>query len=79
MSTDMAKFTAQHTFTSGAVVTTNVEYTSDKYSVYFTSNTSAETRFAWAALYEGSYTADTLPPYVPKDKNVEMVNCCVPL
>lgn len=33
----------------------------------------------WAALYEGSYTADTLPAYVPKGKHVEMVNCGVPL
>ena len=27
----------------------------------------------WAALYEGSYTADTLPPYVPKEN--EIVSC----
>ena len=79
MSTDMTKFTARHTFTSGAVVAINVEYTSDKYAIYFTSNSSKETRFAWAALYEGSYTADTLPPYVPKGKHVEMLNCGVPL
>lgn len=79
MSTNMAKFTAQHTFANGAVVTTNVEYASDKYSVYFTSNSNARTQFAWAALYEGSYTADTLPPYVPKDKNVEIINCGIPL
>ena len=35
--------------------------------------------FKWAALYEGAYTADTLPPYVPKGKHVEMLNCNVPL
>lgn len=75
----MEKFTAQHTFANGAVVITNVEYTSNKYSVYFTSNSNARTRFAWVALYEGSYTADTLPPYVPKDRNVEMINCGIPL
>ena len=33
----------------------------------------------WAALYEGAYTADTLPPYIPKGKHVEMLNCGVPL
>ena len=33
----------------------------------------------WAALYEGAYTADTLPPYVPKGIMVEMINCGVPL
>ena len=29
----------------------------------------------WAALYEGSYTADTLPPYVPKEYAVELAAC----
>ena len=29
----------------------------------------------WAALYEGSYTADTLPPYVPKGYAVELAEC----
>ena len=33
----------------------------------------------WAALYEGAYTADTLPAYVPKGKHVEMLNCGVSL
>ena len=30
---------------------------------------------AWAALYEGSYTADTLPPYVPKGYTAELAEC----
>ena len=29
----------------------------------------------WAALYEGSYTADTLPPYVPKGYAAEWIEC----
>ena len=29
----------------------------------------------WAALYEGTYTADTLPPYVPKGYAAEMMEC----
>ena len=29
----------------------------------------------WAALYEGSYTADTLPPYVPKGYTAELLEC----
>ena len=33
----------------------------------------------WAALYEGAYTADSLPTYVPKGKHVEMLNCGVSL
>ena len=34
---------------------------------------------SWIALYEGSYTAETLPSYVPKGKHVEMLNCGVSL
>jgi len=29
----------------------------------------------WIALYEGAYTIDTLPPYVPKEKNAELDAC----
>lgn len=29
----------------------------------------------WAALYEGTYTADTLPPYVPKGYSAELAEC----
>ena len=29
----------------------------------------------WAALYEGSYTADTLPPYVSKGYAAELMEC----
>ena len=29
----------------------------------------------WAAIYEGTYTADTLPPYVPKGYVVELLEC----
>ena len=29
----------------------------------------------WIALYEGSYTADTLPPYVPKGYTAELAEC----
>ncbi len=29
----------------------------------------------WAALYEGYYTADTLPPYVPKGYAAELAEC----
>lgn len=31
--------------------------------------------YVWAALYEGSYTADTLPPYVPKGYGAELAEC----
>lgn len=29
----------------------------------------------WAALYEGTYTADTLPPFVPRPYAVELAEC----
>ena len=29
----------------------------------------------WAVLYEGGYTADTLPPYVPKGYAAELMEC----
>nr|DAL72436.1 MAG TPA: hypothetical protein [Caudoviricetes sp.] len=29
----------------------------------------------WAALYEGEYTADTIPPYVPKGYAAELAEC----
>ena len=31
--------------------------------------------YIWAALYEGNYTADTLPPYVPKGYAAELTEC----
>lgn len=42
-------------------------------------NNSSDTAIAfypeWAALYEGEYTADTLPPYVPKVYAAELAEC----
>lgn len=37
-------------------------------------NTSQGT-IEWAALYEGEYTAETLPPYVPKGYTAEWIEC----
>lgn len=34
-----------------------------------------EANIEWAALYEGVYTAETLPPYTPKGYAVEMAEC----
>ncbi|MBP3647189.1 MAG: hypothetical protein J6K55_12290 [Clostridia bacterium] len=31
--------------------------------------------YKWAALYEGTYTAETLPPYMPKGYEAEFYNC----
>ena len=35
----------------------------------------APSMLIWAALYEGEYTAETLPPYVPKGYAVELAEC----
>lgn len=37
--------------------------------------TSGSMTIKWAALYEGSYTADTMPPYVPKGYAAELAEC----
>lgn len=37
--------------------------------------TKAGATYEWVALYEGAYTADTLPPYVPKPYVVELAEC----
>lgn len=37
--------------------------------------TSAGGVIAWSALYEGEYTADNLPPYVPKGYAAELMEC----
>ena len=40
-----------------------------------TITTTEATVIAWAALYEGSYTADDLPPYTPKGYAAELAEC----
>lgn len=37
--------------------------------------TSGSLTIKWVALYEGSYTADTLPPYVPRGYAEELAEC----
>lgn len=43
------------------------------YQILVKANGNAKLR--WAALYEGAYTADTLPPYVPKGYAAELMEC----
>ena len=47
----------------------NVLITSD------TDRTGTAAVVRWAALYEGEYTAETLPPYVPKGYAAELAEC----
>lgn len=48
----------------------------DTNSMFFIlNNTTASATVEWAALYEGEYTAETLPEYQPKGYMVEALNC----
>lgn len=50
-------------------------YSVDGMNMLIRATGAEEFQFIWAALYEGSYTADTLPPYVPKGYAAELAEC----
>ena len=50
-------------------------YSVDGMNILIRATGAEEFQFIWAALYEGSYTADTLPPYVPKGYATELAEC----
>ena len=50
-------------------------YSIDGMNILVRATGAEEFQFIWAALYEGSYTADTLPPYVPKGYAAELAEC----
>ena len=43
--------------------------------IYFSDSSTIEFDLYWAALYEGEYTADTLPKYQPKGYGAELAEC----
>ena len=45
------------------------------FQIYFNDSSDVQLDLYWAALYEGSYTIDTLPPYVPKGYAAELAEC----
>ena len=45
------------------------------FQIYFNDSSSITLDLYWAALYEGSYTADTLPAYQPKGYAAELAEC----
>lgn len=45
------------------------------WGVQFTTSSVNGFDIEWAALYEGEYTVDTLPPYVPKGYTAELLEC----
>ena len=50
-------------------------YSVDGMNILIRATGAEEFQFIWAALYEGAYTADTLPPYVPKGYAAELAEC----
>ena len=50
-------------------------YSVDSMNILIRATGAEEFQFIWSALYEGSYTADTLPPYVPKGYATELAEC----
>ena len=56
---------------SGVMVGLATFYEKIELSIYTTS----ETTVKWAALYEGKYTAETLPEYMPKGYAQELLEC----
>lgn len=51
-----------------------IHYNSDRVIIRVTAQQSW-IGFAWAAVYEGTYTADTLPNYAPKGYAAELAEC----
>ena len=45
------------------------------FKIYFNDSSDITLELVWAALYEGRYTAETLPPYVPKGYATELAEC----
>ena len=61
---------------SGTItINNNPVITSDEGFDYVEIVCNAWKKIAWAVLYEGTYTADTLPPYVPKGYAAELTEC----
>lgn len=52
-----------------------IHYSNDRLYIRIENAGSQWIGFKWAALYEGSYTADTLPPYTPKGYAAELAEC----
>ena len=72
------KYTQAYCLTNGRIViSTRIDYSPEKYdSVEGIMLTDGQTlEIVWTALYEGEYTAETLPEYQPKDDDVELAEC----
>lgn len=71
-----SKLTAVYQKTDGSIATATITKANNNYYEYHIYNdSSAAINVRWAALYEGEYTAENLPPYVPKGYGVELTEC----
>jgi hypothetical protein len=80
-----AVYTAAAKKTDGSVVVFSGDFRSDAITegpIYLKISSSGHATFGitngdyvWTALYEGEYTAETLPPYVPKGYAAELAEC----
>lgn len=71
-----SKLTAVYQKTDGSIATATITKATNSYYEYHIYNNSASAiKVRWAALYEGEYTAENLPPYVSKGYGAELVEC----
>ena len=71
-----SKLTAVYQKADGSIANATISKANNSYYEYHIyNNTSAAINVRWAALYEGEYTAENLPPYIPKGYGVELTEC----
>lgn len=71
-----SKLTAVYQKTDGSIATATITKVNNSYYEYHIYNdSSAAISVRWAALYGGEYTAENLPPYIPKGYGVELTEC----
>lgn len=64
---------ASVSFADGQIIL--YHYNSDRVIIRVANAGASWVGFTWAALYEGTYTADTLPEYIPKGYAAERAEC----
>ena len=80
--TDIGLFCGSFVFTDVNITILSQEgwtiaYSTSAKSFVIQTSSKNSIKLYWAALYEGSYTAETLPPYVPKGYAAELLACQV--
>ena len=70
-------YTFAYKVKDGGIIISNGWYSTSigAYHVEMYVGTGGVLNLEWAALYEGTYTADNLPPYVPKGYAAELAEC----